>query len=620
MSTKELIYTNNKNKVEFVIPRRKNVSTSNVNDRNEEDNNINTYNDNPLSLNELNNNKQRKGKKNSSVCIKHDPFFSHINTSVYKYLGMIYDKTKKNANYQRICSKLKNLFMWNSNYKYLNDIEIKKDNNYQRRKSISKDIISSCNVLDYIKAIKKPPNKRTMLDLYLIVNCLSNTKLGKYFKEEFDGNKEVYEKLITFCGVEIQYKKYFSGEKIFNIGDLPDNFYIILQGKIDIVKPQLKKETMTGKNYFCYLMDLLKEGDKYTFNLCIENNKINYIIEREDVELIQYIFVLLNLEKISLDYQVDFNEVLNIVNIPPKELGLNIEQTFDNKYIRENMDKIKKNIPYSISLDLIEKYYFIVDDNNKSCVIIYNNVKFLSLETNDYFGDAALDCNTTRNATIIASDDTDLGYLEMGLYHNNIGEEKSKLILQKINFLLKNFFFKNIIPNKFEKKYFGYFMSNNYNRGDVLFKENEMPLFVYFIEEGKVELSSHKNIFEMEKIIEILKKKRKKVNKLIMSELQTDSENEKSKESSYEEELKYNNIKNSCKELIKYMKNKEKNKLLILSEKEDLGLISFFFNCPYITDCVVSSNTAKIFKINIKYLNEIMNSEKKMSNGFKYKN
>ena len=42
-------------------------------------------------------------------------------------------------------------------------------------------------------------------------------------------------------------------------------------------------------------------------------------------------------------------------------------------------------------------------------VYIYHDQKFLSLETNSHFGDSAMDANTTRNATIIASEDTDVG-------------------------------------------------------------------------------------------------------------------------------------------------------------------------------------------------------------------
>ena len=61
---------------------------------------------------------------------------------------------------------------------------------------------------------------------------------------------------------------------------------------------------------------------------------------------------------------------------------------------------------------------------------------FLSLETNDYFGDSALDSKTTRNATIIASEDTDVGYLEMGLYNSNLGEEDSPIL--QVNDLIKS--------------------------------------------------------------------------------------------------------------------------------------------------------------------------------------
>jgi CRP-like cAMP-binding protein len=252
-----------------------------------------------------------------------------------------------------------------------------------------------------------------------------------------------------------------------------------------------------------------------------------------------------------------------------------------------------------------------MDTYEKKEIMIYNNIKFLSLKSNDYFGDSALDSNTTRNATIIASEDCDVGYIETSLYYNNIGEEKIKIINKKIYFLIQNFFFKRINPRKFEKKFFGYFICNNYKKGDILYKENEMPLFVYFIEEGKVELSSSKNAIEIEKTIETLNKQRQNFDEFLKNERKnTDSKNENNK-NIYDGEFLYDKIKNNCKDLIKHLKKREKNKLFILGRNEDLGIISYYFNYPYMTDCVVSSNTAKIYKINIKYLNEIIRDENK---------
>ena len=61
---------------------------------------------------------------------------------------------------------------------------------------------------------------------------------------------------------------------------------------------------------------------------------------------------------------------------------------------------------------------------------------------------------------------------------------------------MKNFFFKRISPLTFEKSYFNLFITNNYVKGDVLFDENEKAGFVYFIEDGFVELSSSNSVIE----------------------------------------------------------------------------------------------------------------------------
>ena len=540
----------------------------------------------------------------------------NYDTKIYSISSFVNYKNKKNKNYEKLSLELKNLFnIWNDNKTNIYECEsnIKKNDKEEQKKNINKNNLDiSYDILDYINVIKKPQNERTMIDLYMIVNCLSKTNIGKYFREEFDNNKEIFEKLITFCSVEIQHKKFYKGDKVFNIGDFPDNFYIILQGKVDVVKPLQKKVSISGNNYFSYLMDLLKRGDTFTFNSCIENNQNNYVIEKEDINILPYIFISINLEKINIDLPIDFGEILSIVNMPPEKFGLTESQMLDNEYIKENIYKIKKCFPFKkISSDLIQKYYFVFDKFEKNEVIIYDYVHFLSLETNDYFGDSALDSKTTRNATIIASEDTDVGFIEMGIYQNNIGEEKRKIIKNHLNFLLNNFFFKKINPKKFQKRYFGYFIMNNFKKGDIIYRENEMPKYAYFIKEGKVELSTSKNILEMEATIEILKKKIENVKAILMSKPNKNkSDNEKNNELTEEKELLYSKINSNFINLSKHLNQKEKNKILILKDTEDIGIISFYFDCPYITNCIVNSNIAKIFKIDIKYLSEIMNHEK----------
>ena len=508
-------------------------------------------------------------------------------------LPFLYEENRKQKNYERIYFEILKLFGKKNNEE--ND----GDNYYtnQRHLNISStDLDSFYTLHDYINIMKKQNNVRTMHDIYLIMHVLSKTDLSKSFRDEFN-NEEIYGKLIAFCSMELKYKKFKKGKKIFNIGDIPDYFYIILNGRVDIIKPIQVKVFFTGNEYFLYLMKLLKDQDRYTYDLCIENNELNFAIEKGEAKYLPYIYIFILLGKRKTD--LFFNEIISSVNITPAELGLTEEEVMDDIFVRKNADKIKFFFPYKITTELVDKYYFIADQIIQKDVFIYQDQKFLSLETNSYFGDSTMDSSTTRNATVIASEDTDVGYLEMKLYHTHISQEKIKLNNKKLRFFIENFFFQRINILNFEKKYFSLFIANYYTKGDVIFNEDQKADFVYFIEEGIVELTTSKNIVEIQMLIKILENKRNNIEQIFSQFRQEGGQ-----------EFLYNNIDNNCGDLLKYINRKEKHKIIILKNNEDIGLISFFFDCPYIADCVVVSNTAKIHKIDFRYLNQILSSEK----------
>jgi pseudouridine kinase len=64
---------------------------------------------------------------------------------------------------------------------------------------------------------------------------IEKTNLAKMFNEEFN-DKSIVEKLINFCCIEMQYKKYKEGEVIFKIGEAPSEFYSIIFGKVNLIK------------------------------------------------------------------------------------------------------------------------------------------------------------------------------------------------------------------------------------------------------------------------------------------------------------------------------------------------------------------------------------------------
>ena len=531
-----------------------------------------------------------------------------INPNSLVYNSKFFQKSKL-IDYNGLCDYLKELEIQihiknrirNSNNLNLDD-ELESEIETMKEKSeitdYGYDFYNIQEILRIIGIIRKKPEKRTLGDLLQIIKYLTITKLGKYFKDEFE-QKEIYEKLITFCGVEIRYKSFKKGETIFKIGELPDNFYMILFGRVDILKPFSKNIWLTGYQYFCYLMDLKKSNEKYLFYLSIHENMKHFYIKKEEAKDLNYIYLLYIVDQISRHKIVDFEKALNITGITCEELDLDPKEIVSSKYLLENIKKIKRKLP-DISGAIIMKYYFLDDRYISKELVIYNYSKFLSLEAKSHFGDSAMDSNTTRNATVIAAEDTYVGYINNNLYYKNVVVEKAVVIDRKIHFLHSNFIFGKMNQKKFERKYFGWFICNNYKKGDILFHEGDIPLYTYYIEQGDVELYSSRNIFELQKIIDYLEKERKNFLKLKLME-----ENE-DKNYIYT----YDKINFDCSDLIEQINKNDKKRIFLLKNAEDIGMISFYYGFPYLTTGIVCSVNAKIYKIDNKYLSEILIKEK----------
>ena len=532
----------------------------------------------------------------------------NINPNSLVYNSKFFPKSKIN-DYYGLCQYLKELDIQlyiKNRIKTSNNLnideELESEIEVMKKKSeitdFGYDFYNISEIFRIIGIIRKNPEKRTMGDVLQIIKYLTITKLGKYFKEEFE-QKEIYEKLITFCGVEMRYKSFKKGETIFKIGEFPDNFYMILFGKVDILKPFSKNIWLTGYQYFCYLMGLKKSNEKYLFYLSIQENMKHFYIKKEEAKDLHYIYLLNIVDQISRHKNVNFEKALDITGITCDELDLDPREISSSKYLLENIKKIKNKLP-DISGAIVMKYLFLDDKFLSKELIIFDYSKFLSLEAKEHFGDSAMDSNTTRNATVIAAEDTYVAFINNNLYYRNVVVEKSTIIDRKIQFLNSNFIFGKINQKKFEKKYFGWFICNNYKKGDIIFNEGDIPLNVYFIEQGDVELYSSKNIFELQKIIDYLEKER---NNFLKQKLI-----EENKEKNYI--YTYDKINFDCSDLKEQINKKDKKRIFVFKSAEDLGIISFYYGYPYLTSCIVSSANAKIYKIGNNYLSELLMKEK----------
>ena len=466
------------------------------------------------------------------------------------------------------------------------------------------------NFLEVIQKLKIPPEKRTVRDVLRIKTYINQSKLGLNFKDEFT-DINIVEKLIHFCCIEMCYKKFKKDETIIKIGDTPDYFYSIIFGKVNILKPIPKKEYLTGFQYFKYLMNMRKRKENYIFNECIKNNK-KFYIEPIHGEIIHFIYLLIYLEHIRTNSEptIDLDKILDLLNIKPEELGIDPNLVTSNYYINDNLKKIIKKIP-PIASDIIEQYSFISDYLTKKEVIIYEYNKFFTLQTNDYFGDSGIEANSPRNYTIIAEEDTEIAYLSNKLYFAQIASEKAIILQNKILNLHRSNFFHKIKFYKFSKKYYSWFISEKYAKGDILFNEGENIKFFYFIEEGSVELSLNKSMYEINSLINLIEEKkqilvRSSYHDIIFSNL---NKNEGEYINPQNNIYNYSQISSTFDDIINYLNQKQSNKLIILNSKEDIGIASYFLGSNYLCSCEVVSKYAKIYKIDIDYLNQMLESE-----------
>jgi len=510
--------------------------------------------------------------KNEEKIIKDKNKSEIRNSSVYEVLGI---KAKDKKNYDRISSEFKK-------YEKLYKMNI----SYSNRNNLKFD--SPLELSKIINILSLPPEKRTFDDIFLMKKYLLTTKIDNLFKDEFNNKEESIDKFLTFFSLEMRYKLFEKNEIVFKVGDLSVFLFLIIDGKVEILKPISEIKLMSGYEYFSYLLELKNNSEEYMLNLNIDENLEVYNVNKDDITQFSSIYLLNLLEKFTIYHNINFEEELEFINIDPWELGLEQEKIKIPEYIFLRLKQIKEKLP-NISPDTIKKYKYVVDHNEKKQVKIYKYISFMKLENNIFFGESAMGENEKRNATVKVVEDSNLGYLSVSLYKSNFFAEKKLVIENKINFLHSRFFFKNIALKRFAKKYFNLFICDTYINGNIIFNESDPINYVYFIEEGLIELSSSKTILEIEIFLKGLE------NRITLNDETT--------------HLNYKNISSNTDDLQEYLNKTQKNKILIVGKYEIIGLESFYYNIPYFTTARVTSNRAKVFKIDPKQLWQILNIE-----------
>lgn len=466
-------------------------------------------------------------------------------------------------------------------------------------------LINSC-----IEELQIPPNKARKIDtisgyLYSLKNFMLLIK-GK--KEKV---KNILDKLATL----IKLRKAKKNEIILNEGEKGKEFFILLKGKISVLTPKINEYYMSKEEYISYLFQLkLKDQNELIYKTLSLNSNI-YSIHEDSFE--SFIYNLSLGKTLDESYSKYFNLIIKAQKV--YQHILEHKKILDSSNSQENQEKIiispedyiiQNSVPEEIveNTILIENYLKRLDeesnknedltkenfdDNNENCKKLLNNRKkilipgheiFGELESGSYFGEMALEEKGSgkRNATLISSEECYIGTIDKKDYYFLLKQFIEKAHNKYLTFISTFYIFKNLSTIIWEKRYITLFINRVYEKDYFLLKEGKSIDQVFFTYKGEFELTTNKNLLEVNELIIFYKK----ILRELLNKNKKNSNKEMLRNCDFREEIKENdnfimNKKFEGEKMKKMVYEKKLIKLRIISSKEIIGLLDLYTSIKY---------------------------------------
>ena len=521
----------------------------------------------------------------------------------------------------KIIKNLENIKIFDSNskkysskhlYEYEEEGEHNKFNIYKyidERKNIKDKLSLYSNNLDsdelhLIEYLHLEPNKRTKFEHKYIKNYLTKTSLMQSLLN-LNENKKNINKIINKICLNLKYKFFYTGKTIYEINSIPDNYYYIIEGRVQAYKPEKIFMRMTGFEYFKYIMRLKRDNENYLIDIIL-NNQTTLVINKSDLPILNYVFFVIifkefysninfrfyftyELEDKKFNYESPLDKMLNLCFCDKYEIMKNINigrNIMESKFPLKDIERqIRKNIPH-IPSNLIKYYTPMALDKKLFDVTLFKYKAIVELKKGSFFGEWPNKKQPVREYTIKTVEDCHLSYLEIEIYNNFLKDEKEKITAQMFDYLYNKFFFNQMSEAEFKHQFFESFVFEVKELGHTLTEQNQKLNYIYFIKEGEVSINCNYSInLFMDNILRALK---------------------------YNNILKYNSqfieLINEFEYFLKSNKKIDFNSLnetslFIAISRSIIGLDSYFFCFQnYIYSAIVTSSIVKYFKIELKYL------------------
>ena len=495
-------------------------------------------------------------------------------------------------------------------------------------------------IIKYI--LTKPKEERSNEDIAILKDyVLLKSKFIE--KLNHDHIEESMQEIIIILSMTNAFYKTinYKNDIIYNFDDNAEYFYIIIEGEVAVLDIEKIDCEMNSEEYYKLILDFRNNNEKYLLKKTLEENKINFPIEINDVEVLDKILLKLyllskNKIKILKDNPYYLETIFEKLDLKFSDFGIesytDILNNKNKKILEENEKKPEeekkeeeeiKLIPFDIKEanainskneeiimekikdiapnNICRKYYYLISTPELP-ISYYRYIEEKILQDLDYFGEN--ESKFYSNRVIANKNKVELLCFKNDTYNEFISHMKTKFVGTQVDFLLDNFFFSSINKGFFDRIYLKYFEYGKYIMNQVIIEENEPIKYIYFVKSGNVNIYSKRNIIQNHILIEIINNILKK-KKLIMGH----------KNSLKDIEAKTTDLYSKIKGDFEYIQNEIKLKksmhIMSYQEKQCIAFECFYFGFNSLYTAIAVSEKVEVYKISIDKLIKILNVKNK---------
>ena len=369
--------------------------------------------------------------------------------------------------------------------------------------------------LKVLPILSKNNDNKNKEEIDLIFDYILSLKNFSKIIKEYNSDK--FKSLLFSICISLKYEFYESNSLIFKFGDYMNKFYIILEGKVDILIVKEKIYDIYYNDYIRYLGFLIGYGEFEMLKKVINNNANIFPLEIKDIPN-EYGKIIKKKKKKEESY----SKIISLNDIQEKLSSEELEKFLDNfkeisvKKSSLQINKIKNKEKNITSKDYINR---LKNFKRKEKYINKKEEKIIRVKINEYYlketlilGEIFGESNpfgeqmNLYDYTVISSSKCHLGIIRKDNINHDLKEAIDRVNKIKMSKILSSRLFNSIPKIIFSRKYLNYFLFEKKEKNNFLIQQNYPNDFVYILQEGIYEVTGLHSLNHITEYIKYLSK------------------------------------------------------------------------------------------------------------------